>query len=61
MTLSEALDIVYDHNDWTNPIRPYFVSSIKNDTPYEAFKKLKPEYQTIVIRMVGHTPEKDEE
>ncbi len=59
MRLSEALDVVYGRRDWHNPISPYFVSGIIQ-TPYEAYMKLKLEYQVIVRRLVGHEPEKNE-
>ena len=60
MTLSEALDAVYGHSNWVNPIRPYFASGV-SQTPYEAYEKLKPEYQKIVRNLIGHEPLKDEE
>ena len=60
MTLSEALDIVYGHTDWPNPIRPYFVSGI-SQTPYEAYKDLKLPFRAIVARLIGHEPTVTEE
>lgn len=59
MKLDEALDAVYGHSEWYNPIRPYFCSSV-SQTPYEAYQKLKPENQAIVRRLIGHEPTKDE-
>jgi hypothetical protein len=59
MDLSNALNIVYGHSNWSNPIRPYFVSGI-TQTPYEAYKKLKVELREIVVRLIGHEPAKDE-
>jgi len=62
MTLSQALDIVYGPGvQWPNPIRPYFVSTVIPDTPYQAWAKLKPEFQEIVVRLIGHQPKRDEE
>lgn len=58
-TLSEALDIVFGHNDWSNPLHPMFVSGI-SQTPYETYGRLKTEYQEIVERLIGHIPTKDE-
>ncbi|HUW31402.1 MAG TPA: hypothetical protein VM223_07290 [Planctomycetota bacterium] len=61
ISLSAALDYVYGPGvDWSNPIRPYVASSLKQ-TPYEAYRDLKPEFQGIVCNMVGHDPQKDEE
>ena len=60
MTLSEALDTVYGHNEWHNPIRPYFVSGV-TQTPFEAFKDMLPMFQEIVVRLIGHEPRKEEE
>lgn len=57
--LPEALDIVYGHNRWNNPIRPYFVSGCYQ-TAYEAYQELKPEYQRIVMRLIGHEPQRGE-
>lgn len=57
-TLSEALDIVFGHNDWSNPLHP-MISGI-SQTPYEAYSRLKTEYQEIVERLIGHIPTKDE-
>ena len=59
MDLSSALSIVYGHNEWHNPIRPYFVGSI-SQTPYEAYKKLKPEFKQIVQNLIGHEPQIEE-
>ena len=60
MTLSEALDYVYGEGvNWSNPIRPYFVSNI-SQTPYEAFKDLKPQYKNVIVNMTGHYPKIDE-
>ena len=60
MTLSEALNIVYGRNDWHNPIAPLFVSGV-SQTPYEAYKALKLEYQVIVHRLIDHEPKEKEE
>ena len=61
MTLTEALDLLYGEGvNWHNPIRPYFVSGI-SQTPYEAFRQLKDDYQTLVRRWVGHEPRRDED
>lgn len=60
MTLTTALDIVYGHTEWANPIRPNFVTGV-TDTPYEAYLKLKPEYQKIVVRLIEHEPTRTEE
>ncbi|RPI53618.1 MAG: hypothetical protein EHM49_04125, partial [Deltaproteobacteria bacterium] len=65
MTLTEALDRIYEGKDsdmsnWHNPIRPYFISGI-TQTPYEAYVGLKPEYQALVCRWLGHEPKLDEE
>lgn len=61
MTLTEALDLLYgDGVNWHNPIRPYFVSGIRQ-TPYEAYQQLKPEYQLLVRRWLKHEPKRDEE
>ena len=60
VTLSEALDTVYGHTQWYNPIRPCSVSGVY-DTPYQAFKKLKPEYKEIVVRLIGHQPVQNED
>jgi hypothetical protein len=60
MNLSDALDIIYGHRDWSNPIRPYFVSGVIQ-TPYEAYQKLKVEFREIVVRLIGHEPAKEEE
>lgn len=59
MTLSDALDKVYGHNEWHNPIRPVFVSGIVQ-SPYEAYRALKIEYQQIVDRLIGHVPKAGE-
>jgi len=64
MTLTEALDRLFedmdlDNRNWRNPIRPYFVSGI-TQTPYEAYKQLKSEYQRLIINWVGHTPSSKE-
>ena len=61
MKLSDALDVVYGHQNWGNPIRPYFVSGIPQDSPYEAFKKLKLPFQDVVRRLIGHEPEPQED
>ncbi len=60
MTLSEALDIVYGHTDWWTPIAPYVVSGI-SQTPYEAYGKLRVEFQGVVRRLIEHEPTRDEE
>ena len=61
MKLSESLDYIYGKGvDWTNPIRPGFISSL-NQTPYEAYKDLKPEFQRVVCNMIGHEPKSEEE
>ena len=64
MTLSEALDQLFEGDDinyrnWHNPIRPYFVSGI-TQTPYEAYKQLKPEYQSLIRKWIGHEPRQKE-
>jgi energy-converting hydrogenase Eha subunit F len=65
MTLTEALDLLfkglpYDMRDWRNPIRPYSVSGVVQ-TPYEAYKSLYPQYQSLICRWIGHTPKRGEE
>lgn len=65
MTLTEALDQLYEGSDfdvrnWRNPIRPYFVSGI-TQTPYEAYQQLKPEFQLLIERWLRHTPRPNEE
>jgi hypothetical protein len=65
ITLTDALDRLFegtnfDYRDWHNPIRPYFVSGI-TQTPYEAYKQLKPEYQRLIERWLGHEPRPNEE
>ena len=60
MTLSEALDRLFegedfDYGNWHNPIRPYFVSGV-SQTPYEAFRQLRLEYQRLIINWIGHIP-----
>ncbi|HHT9146004.1 MAG TPA: hypothetical protein ACFYD4_10065 [Candidatus Wunengus sp. YC61] len=59
MTLTEALDSIYGHGDWNNPIHPYFVSGA-SQTPYGAYRKLKTPYQEIVCRLIGHLPGRDD-
>ncbi len=59
MDLTEALDVVYGHTQWNNPLRPSSISGIE-DTPYEAFQDLKPEFRVIVVRLIGHQPAKEE-
>jgi hypothetical protein len=60
MTLSEALDVVLGHSNWINPIYPFVVSGVYQ-SPYEAYSRLRTEYQEIVERLIGHIPTKDEE
>ena len=59
MTLIEALDLICE-GDWRNPIRPYFVSGI-TQTPYEAYDKLKEEYQILVKCWIEHIPQRNED
>jgi len=61
MSLTNALDTVYGHNNWSNPIHPYFVSGVQPQTPFETYKKLKKEYQDIICRLIGHLPTKYKE
>ena len=65
MNLTEALDQLFDGNDfdyrnWRNPIRPYFVSGI-TQTPFEAYRQLKLEYQYLIRQWIGHEPRRSEE
>ena len=65
MTLTEALDqltegMPSDIRNWRNPIRPYVVSGI-SQTPYQAYKELKPEFKTLICNWIGHEPRRDEE
>jgi len=55
MELKEALDIVYGHRDWWNPIA---ISVTR--TPYEAYTALRTEYKGVVRRLIGHEPNKEE-
>lgn len=60
MTLTEALDQLFkgknpDYSDWSNPIRPYSVAGV-TQSPYRAYKQLKPEYQALIIQWIGHNP-----
>ena len=60
MTLTEALDRLYEGRDfnyrnWHNPIMPYFVSGV-SQTAFEAYEKLKPEYQLLIRNWIGHEP-----
>ena len=60
MTLSEALDKIYDYSDWRHPIRLY-LSEIKVVSPYEAWAKLQLRYREEVVRLIGHEPAQNEE
>ena len=59
MTLTEALDVVYGHRGWSNPIRPYVLGPV-SQTPYEAYRMLKPEFKIIVRGLIGHEPREQE-
>lgn len=61
MTLSEALDFVYQRDSWNNPIFPYFVSGCEERTAYKALKNLKPVYQQMIVTALGHNPVPGEE
>jgi len=60
ITLTDALNAVHGPNiDWWNPIRPCVVSGV-TQTPYDAYVVLKPEYQRVVVNLIGHNPGRDE-
>jgi hypothetical protein len=61
MTLTDALDAVYGHGNWINPLHPFMFKQDHLKTPIEAYRELKPEFQQIVVRLIGHIPTEGEE